>query len=86
VFLKLIKSFVQNWDSAQNALLKQELERKNKVLKNIPRKLKTYLTSIIGFSDLLLEEDHNTLTDKQKYYLNNITISAGLINKSIKDI
>lgn len=86
MLLQTLEPFTQNSNSAQIVLLKQELEYKDKILKNIPNEFKAYITSIIGFSGLLLEAEYNTLTAKQKYYLNNIIISAGLINKSLKDI
>jgi len=68
------------------ARLKQELQLKNKIIKSTPIKFKTHITSLIGFSELLLKQQQNKLTDKQKQYLTNIATSANLLNKSIDDM
>jgi signal transduction histidine kinase len=66
---------------SENSTLKQELELKNRILKNIPIQFKNNINSIIGFSELLLNLQEDD--DKQKQYLSNIIESAHLLNKEI---
>jgi len=68
------------------ARLMQETKLNSKNIKNMPVEFKNHITSVIGFSELLLQQQQNKLTDKQKQYLNNILESAHLLNKSINDI
>lgn len=71
----------------KNASLKQELEFKNEILKNIPIDFKNHINSLIGFCELLLNQQHNKLTEKQKkQYLANIIETAYLLNKAVSAI
>jgi|GEM_PF-4184208 len=63
--------------------LMQETELNSKNIKDIPVEFKNHITSLIGFSDLLLKQQHNKLTDKQEQYLNNILETTDLLNKAI---
>lgn len=86
----LIKISNQAAISIRNAVLyarlMKEAESKNNILKNIPIELKNNITTLIGFSELLLQQQQNKLTDKQKKYLANIVISAQLLNKAINEM
>lgn len=86
----LIKISNQAAISIKNAVLyarlMKETEFKNNLLKNIPIELKNNITSLIGFSELLLLQQQNKLTNKQKKYLANIVSSAQLLNKAINEI
>ena len=57
---------------------------KSEFLANISHELRTPLNSIIGFSEILLEEFFGNLNEKQQKYVNNISVSGkhllGLIN------
>ncbi|MDP2216410.1 MAG: PAS domain S-box protein [Methanolobus sp.] len=44
----------------------------NEMLKNITHELKTPLTAVIGFSDVILEQNSENLTEKQRKYIENI--------------
>lgn len=65
--------------------LTQETELNSKNIKDIPVEFKNHITSLIGFSDLLLKQKHNKLTDKQEQYLNNIVETTDLLNKAINN-
>lgn len=76
--------------SIKNAILytrlTKETELKDNILKNIPIELKNNINSLIGFSELLLSQQQDKLTDKQKQYLANIARSAQLLNNAINGI
>lgn len=55
-------------------------------LSHVSYELRTPLTSIIGFTDLLAEPAFGTLNDKQRDYLNDIRISAETLKAIIDDI
>ncbi|MFA7659208.1 MAG: GAF domain-containing protein [Candidatus Gastranaerophilaceae bacterium] len=86
----LIKISNQAAISIKNAILyarlTKETELKNNVLNNIPIELKNHINSLIGFSELLLQQQQDKLMDRQKQYLANIVASARLLNKAINDI
>ena len=86
----LIKISNQAAISIRNAILyarlTKETELKNNILKSMPVDLKNHITSLIGFSELLLQQQQNKLTDKQIQYLANIVNSAQLLNKVINGI
>lgn len=52
---------------------------RSEILKNVTHELKTPLTAVIGFSDLMLEPEHINLNDSQRRYLQHI-------NKGGKDL
>jgi signal transduction histidine kinase len=66
--------------------LLKKIKDKNKVLKNISIKLKNNLSSISGFTQIILSDKHSEFTAKQKQYLINILTSADLLNNAINDI
>lgn len=68
------------------ARLVNETKRNSKNIKNIPVEFKNHITTLIGFSELLLQQQQNKLTDKQKQYLANIAESANLLDKAINDM
>ena len=68
------------------ARLIQETEDKSRIIKNIPVELKNHITSLNGFSELLLSQQQDKLSEKQKHYLTNIVESVNLLNKSINDM
>jgi len=64
----------------------QETEDKSKIIKNIPVELKNHITSLSGFSQILLSQQQDMLSEKQKQYLANIVESIDLLNKTINDL
>lgn len=68
------------------ARLLKETEDKSNIIKNIPVELKNHITSLSGFSELLLLQQQDKLSEKQKQYLANIVESSNLLNKTINDI
>jgi diguanylate cyclase (GGDEF)-like protein/PAS domain S-box-containing protein len=68
----------------------RELERsnnlKNQFIATMSHELRTPLNSILGFSELLLDEVFGTLTDKQKRYINNIYNSGNHLLQLINNI
>jgi len=86
----LVKISNQAAISIKNAILyarlTKETELKNDIINNLPGELKNNITSLIGFSDLLLQQQQSKLSDKQKQYLKNIVASAQLLNKVVNGI
>ena len=68
------------------AKLMQETESKSNVIKNMSVEYKNHMTSLIGFSELLLSQKQDELSAKQKQYLTNIVKSISLLNKAINDL
>lgn len=64
--------------------LMQEIENRNKIIKNMPISCKNHINSIRGFSEMLLQQQ-NILTDNQRKYLTYIITSADLLNKALND-
>ncbi|MBN1545473.1 MAG: PAS domain S-box protein, partial [Syntrophaceae bacterium] len=68
----------------------QELARMNKVksefIATMSHELRTPLNSILGFSELLKEDNTNPLTDKQKRYATNIHASGAHLLQLINNI
>ena len=71
-----------------NAKLAAEAASKSKgeFLATMSHELRTPLNSIIGFSDILLEEMFGSLNEKQKSYINNISIGGKHLLNLINDI
>jgi diguanylate cyclase (GGDEF)-like protein/PAS domain S-box-containing protein len=68
----------------------RELERSNKLksqfIATMSHELRTPLNSILGFSELLLDEVFGNLTEKQKRYVNNIYNSGNHLLQLINNI
>lgn len=68
----------------------RELERSNRLksqfIATVSHELRTPLNSILGFSELLMDEVFGTLTDKQKRYVNNIYNSGSHLLQLINNI
>ncbi|WP_333655599.1 response regulator [Dissulfurispira sp.] len=67
-----------------------ELERSNRLksqfIATMSHELRTPLNSILGFSELLMDEVFGTLTEKQKRYVNNIYNSGSHLLQLINNI
>lgn len=67
-----------------------ELERSNRLksqfIATMSHELRTPLNSILGFSELLMDEVFGTLTDKQKRYANNVYSSGSHLLQLINNI
>ncbi|WP_319508064.1 response regulator [uncultured Methanolobus sp.] len=59
---------------------------KSEFLANMSHELRTPLNSVIGFSDILLEETFGSLNDKQTRYVGNISTSGRHLLNLINDI
>lgn len=68
----------------------RELERSNRLksqfIATMSHELRTPLNSILGFSELLMDEVFGTLTEKQKKYANNIYSSGSHLLQLINNI
>lgn len=68
----------------------RELERSNRLksqfIATMSHELRTPLNSILGFSELLMDEAFGALTDKQKRYVNNIYNSGSHLLQLINNI
>ncbi|AAM05360.1 sensory transduction histidine kinase [Methanosarcina acetivorans C2A] len=76
---------------AEDALLKVRIaedasQAKSEFIATVSHELKTPLNSIIGFSDLLLEDSSGKLSERQARYINNISISGKHLLQFIDDI
>lgn len=76
----------------QQALIvaKEEAERSNKFkdqfLSTMSHELRTPLNAVIGFSDLLIQEQYGELNDKQKRYVKHINTGGHHLLRLINDI
>ncbi|MHA1335771.1 MAG: PAS domain S-box protein [Promethearchaeota archaeon] len=66
--------------------LQNAIEYKTKFLASVSHELRTPLNSIIGFSDLLLEESIGKLNDEQRDFLNDIHSSGQLLLNLINNL
>ena len=70
--------------------MNRELEKANQLksrfIANMSHELRTPLNSIIGFSDILLEETFGSLTDEQKRYIGNIRNSGKHLLELINNV
>ncbi len=77
---------------AQEALVraKEEAERSNKFkdqfLSTMSHELRTPLNAVVGFSDLLTEEQYGPLNDRQRRYVNHIKTGGKHLLRLINDI
>lgn len=72
------------------AIKTEEIERANRLksefLANMSHELRTPLNSVIGFSDLLLEEARSTLTPRHQQYVRDVIASGRHLLALINDI
>jgi PAS domain S-box-containing protein len=91
-FLLGISEDITELKQAREALVraKEEAERSNKFkdqfLSTMSHELRTPLNAVIGFSDLLTEEQYGPLTDRQKRYVNHIRTGGKHLLRLINDI
>jgi signal transduction histidine kinase/CheY-like chemotaxis protein len=71
---------------AANLQLAEASRQKSRFLANMSHELRTPLNSVIGFSDLLLEQTAGPLTEKQARFLTNIHNSGKHLLQLISDI
>jgi PAS domain S-box-containing protein len=78
--------------SAEVALrsAKEEAERSNRFkdqfLSTMSHELRTPLNAVVGFSDLLMDDNHGALTDRQQRYVKHIRTGGFHLLKLINDI
>jgi len=72
--------------SLANAELARAARLKDEFLANMSHELRTPLNSILGLSELLLEEIHGSLTDRQRQFLQTIEQSGEYLLALINDI
>ena len=95
---KKIKKYYDDLDvkNSELARIQKELEEKNKILEdtnkykseflaNMSHEIRTPMNSILGVTDLLIDDSEN-LTDSQKEMLNVINISSSSLMELINDI
>jgi len=70
----------------RNEALEAANRLKNDFIQNVSYELRTPLTNIIGFSDLLADTKIGILNDKQKEYLGDIRASSATLLSIINDI
>ena len=59
---------------------------KSEFLASMSHEFRTPLNAIIGFSEMLLSEDFGKLNEKQKKFLNNVTLSGKHLLRLVNDI
>lgn len=91
-FLLGISEDITELKEARDALVraKEEAERSNQFkdqfLSTMSHELRTPLNSVVGFSDLLTEEQYGPLNDRQKRYINHIRTGGKHLLRLINDI
>ena len=70
----------------QNKELEKAQKAKTEFLSNVSHELRTPLNSIIGFSDLLLDDTDNVLAGKQRRYVDNILSGGRKLLRLIDDL
>jgi len=91
-FLLGISEDITELKGAREALVraKEEAERSNKFkdqfLSTMSHELRTPLNAVVGFSDLLAEENYGPLNDRQKRYVNHIKTGGKHLLRLINDI
>lgn len=91
-FLVGISEDITELKQARDALVraKEEAERSNKFkdqfLSTMSHELRTPLNAVIGFSDLLTEEQYGPLNDRQERYVNHIRTGGKHLLRLINDI
>ena len=69
-----------------NATVQAATRAKSDFLANMSHELRTPLNAVLGFSDVLLEQLHATLTDRQIRYLTNIHSAGQHLLELINDV
>jgi signal transduction histidine kinase len=69
-----------------NATVEAATRAKSDFLANMSHELRTPLNAVLGFSDVLLEQLHETLTDRQIRYLTNIHSAGQHLLELINDV
>ena len=77
---------VENMLIERNEALEAANRLKNDFIQNVSYELRTPLTNIIGFSDLLADTKIGVLNDKQREYLGDIRASSATLLSIINDI
>ena len=77
---------VENMLIERNEALEAANRLKNDFIQNVSYELRTPLTNIIGFSDLLADTKIGVLNDKQRKYLGDIRASSATLLSIINDI
>jgi PAS domain S-box-containing protein len=91
-FLLGISEDITELKEARDALVraKEEAERSNRFkdqfLSTMSHELRTPLNAVVGFSDLLTEEQYGPLNDRQKRYVNHIRAGGKHLLRLINDI
>ncbi len=70
----------------QNKELEKAQKAKTEFLSNVSHELRTPLNSIIGFSDLLLDDTDGVLAEKQRRYVDNILSGGRKLLRLIDDL
>lgn len=73
-------------DRIENERMEYASKAKSEFIASMSHELRTPLNSIIGFSDLLLMNKNNNISEKQKNYINNILSSGKFLLSLINNI
>lgn len=68
------------------AELQESTRLKSEFLSGMSHELRTPLNAIIGFSEMLLSEDYGELSEKQKKFINNISVSGEHLLRLVNDV
>lgn len=66
--------------------IQESTKLKSEFLASMSHEFRTPLNAIIGFSEMILSEDFGKLNDKQRKFLNNITLSGKHLLNLVNDI
>lgn len=69
-----------------NEQLRRATEAKSYFLATVSHELRAPLNSIVGFTELLLDETYGELNDRQKEFLGDVQTSSGHLLKLINDV
>ncbi len=71
---------------SQNRELERATQMKSQFLSTMSHELRTPLNAVLGFSDMLRDERHGTLNDRQRRYVNHVNSSGKHLLRLINDI